>query len=120
MSRINIIKNDEDVGELSGASIAMLESVVNRYKLENTVYLFESSHGYIVIIRRSTVTNISRFGGGAVRMVAEDASFFSALSGMRWFEFNADKISLGFSNKPRIDVIGMTGVTLFESASIAT
>jgi|TARA_R110002072_G_scaffold303138_1_gene495443 hypothetical protein len=98
MTNLNIVNKDQFVLAIVESSLKMLESVVNRFDLEKTIFLFESAHGHIARIERKDKAFLPGQEGRASRLNKEDASFFLSLPGLRWFECYTDHIQLGFDN----------------------
>lgn len=97
---ISIKKNDSDVRDLSAASSAMLETIIAKYHLNNSVCLFETLHGHIAKLTSKEGRFIPGTEGQPARVDKNDFEFLSALPGFRWVEFATDNIKIGFQNLP--------------------
>ena len=89
LNDLNIVINDDCVGDLNDEAIQVLESVVEYFKLDNEVVLFESPHGFIARINKVAGRFNLRSRDTAERLSLDEITWLAKLPNIvRWTEFN--------------------------------
>ena len=96
----NLIFEYQDAADakLTSTSISLLESIVDHFRLETTIRIYETIHGHIATINSRANTYIKTDELKPRRLDPTDMEFLSQLEAIRWTEATNGSIHIAFTN----------------------
>lgn len=98
MNMLKVTKNDETDSDISIASCILLQAIITTYGLESEATIYETAHGHIAHMYKSSEVPYTRESHEPLRLSMHELKAFSSIPSIRWIEASNGKFVIAFDN----------------------